>query len=340
MKLATIERIVGKSAIPNADAIELVTVLGWQCLVQKGLYNVGDLCIYVPIDTTVDPTREYFKFLADKKNPEKRMKVETIKMRGVFSQGLVIPLSSLGDGDWVEGQDVAAALDVQKYEKDTIIAPVSGEPFPTDVISKTDEDNLRTRPHVLSEFIGEEVYVTLKMDGSSMTLICAGAGAGTDVKVCSRNLVLEKDSIMYKYVEREGIIERLEKYGKNIAIQGEFCGPRVNGNKMQLNDYAFYVFTVKDLDTDLYLGYDALCETISAIDCPAINIVPLLRRFTIDETHTLSQLQDIANQVQYITPTNKKVHGEGIVMRPVKPRWSPALDKMLSVKIINQNYKD
>ena len=36
----------------------------------------------------------------------------------------------------------------------------------------------------------------------------------------------------------------MENYGKSLAIQGEFCGPKVNGNAMGLKSYEFYVFTV------------------------------------------------------------------------------------------------
>jgi RNA ligase (TIGR02306 family) len=340
MKLASIERILDKSAIPNADKLELIKVLGWQVVVKKGLYEIGDLCIFIPVDTTIDPTRECFKFLADKKNPEKRVKVETTKLRGVFSQGLILPIQSVSESDFKEGDDVSKLLDVQKYEKESCATQISGvsaqinEPFPTDIISKTDEDNLKTKPLALNEFIGEHVYITLKMDGSSMTIIYK---KNELFKVCSRNMILDKNSVMYQYVDQEGIQTKLETHGKNIAIQGEFCGPKVNGNQMKLKKYAFYVFNVKDLDSGQYLDYDSMVLLTKEL---GLEIVPLLGKFVVDDAQTIDTFQEMANNVTYVTPMNTKVPGEGIVIRPIKPKWSETLGKFLSVKMINQNYKD
>jgi RNA ligase (TIGR02306 family) len=338
MKLASIEKIVEKTLIANADKIELITVLGWQVIAKKDEYKVGDYCIYIPIDTTIDPRREYFQFLANKKDPEKRIKIATIKMKGVFSQGLVIPISSLQleSDEIIEGKDVSELLDLQKYEKE-IVLKINKEletlPFPTDIISKTDEDNLRTHPGVLKEFIGEDVYITLKMDGSSMTIIYK-----TDEPfiVCSRNLILNEESTIYEYTKLN-IKNSLEKYGKNIAIQGELCGPKINSNRLELLNYEFYIFNIKDLDTYAYLDYDKMCKVAGELGC---KMVPLLHTFKFTGEHTIYKLQTIANEVVYTTPKNKIIPGEGIVLRPLYPKWSVELSKCLSVKIINQLYKD
>jgi RNA ligase (TIGR02306 family) len=335
MKLATIEKVIDKTPVPNGDKIELITVLGWQVIAKKDEYNIGDYCIYIPIDTTVNPTHECFNFLADKKDPEKRAKIATIKMKGVFSQGLVIPVSTLHltAKEIIEGKDVSSLLDIQKYEKEPLLKINKGLPFPTDIISKTDEDNLRTHPNVLSEFIGEDVYITLKMDGSSMTIIYK---IGEPLLVCSRNLILNEESTMHKYAKMH-MKAVLEKYGKNIAIQGEFCGPKINGNRLELSSYDFYVFNIKDLDTDKYLDYDGLIKVTTELGC---KMVPLLQTFKFTQDHTLVYLQNLANEVVYVTPKNKRIPGEGIVLRPLHPKWSSELSKFLSVKIINQLYKD
>jgi hypothetical protein len=45
--------------IPDADVIEVATVLGWNVVVKKNLYKEGDLVIYVEIDSILPPW-EYF----------------------------------------------------------------------------------------------------------------------------------------------------------------------------------------------------------------------------------------------------------------------------------------
>ena len=145
---------------------------------------------------------------------------------------------------------------------------------------------------------------------------------------------------MYQYVEQAGFIPRIIAYGKSLAIQGEFSGPKVNGNAMGLKSYEFYVFTVKDLETGLIYGLEQIkkvCEDLK------LQMVPVIGTYQIDDienTWTIGKFQAIANAQEYVQSNGKKVPGEGIVVRPCEPVFSKSLGKMLSVKIINQNYKD
>ncbi len=337
MKLATIEQILSLSPIQGADRIELATVLGWQVVVKKGDFNVGDLCIYIPIDTTVDPQRDYFKHLMDQKNPDKRVKIQTIKLKGVFSQGFVLPFSILNNSNFNIGDDVSSLLDVQKYEKETLFVSTGvttyNVPFPTDIISKTDEDNLKTKIKALDELRGVDTYVTLKMDGSSLTVI----KKNNKYTVCSRNLVIEDGHIMYQFLKEDKIFDKLDKYDGNIAIQGEFCGPKVNNNRMELKKYKWYIFNIKNLDDNKFYGLHNIENFVNKYE---LDMVPVLDKFICDESYTVNKFQDMSNDVNYITPMNRKVPGEGIVVRPYDPKWSECLGKYLSFKIINQKYKD
>ena len=45
-KLASIQKIVALDPIEGADAIERATVLGWQLVVKKNDFQVGDLVVY------------------------------------------------------------------------------------------------------------------------------------------------------------------------------------------------------------------------------------------------------------------------------------------------------
>lgn len=85
--LAHIERVHSITPIEGADFIELVHVLGWQCVAVKGEFEEGDLAVYIEIDSKV-PETEVFEFLRNK-----QFKVKTQKFRGALSQGLALPLS-------------------------------------------------------------------------------------------------------------------------------------------------------------------------------------------------------------------------------------------------------
>jgi RNA ligase (TIGR02306 family) len=366
--LAMVTKVLEKKPILNADKIEIVRVLGWDVIVKKDEINVGDFCVYICIDTKIDPTRSYFSFLANDKNPTAHVRINTIKMRGVYSQGLILPISVLPDGFvFEEGTNVTNELGIMKYEKnDPTCGPMISGPrgnFPTYIVDKTDENNVRTCNSLLHELYGKKAYFSLKMDGSSITIAYNKNGAlstsemesedsdpdvdaeGNKINptliVCSRNNRLKsRDQSMWHLVEKLGLETKLETYGRNLCIQGEFCGPKVNCNKMEINEHKLYVFNIRDIDTRKYLGMDDIikvCKDLGLIH------VPILEVLDFDESWTIEKIQNYANDVTYdacADSNNKKLIAEGIVIRPVEPLWSDKIHKNLSFKMINQNYKD
>jgi RNA ligase (TIGR02306 family) len=268
-----------------------------------------------------------------------------MKLRGVFSQGLLMPLTILGEdmGALELERDVSHLIPVRKYVKTFDISLNMGStksgsdtnPFPIDIISKTDEDNAKTKVKVLKEYIGKTVYITLKMDGSSMTLIYMKDDE--KLTVCSRNTVVESDNIMYKYVMETNILQFLKAYGKSVAIQGEFVGPKINGNQLCLTKFDYYVFNVKDLEDGHYYGLEELKDFCA---CSDIKFVPVLKVIE-DFNMTVKELQAYANELTYDGYAERPHQkAEGIVFRPTVPVFSEVLGKHLSLKIINQNYKD
>src|SRR5260221_575643 len=94
-KLASIQKVLDIQPIPNADAIEVVTINGWKVVSKKGEFKIGDLCVYFEIDSFL-PIKPEFEFL--RKSCYRKMadgsegfRLRTIKLRGQISQGLVLP---------------------------------------------------------------------------------------------------------------------------------------------------------------------------------------------------------------------------------------------------------
>src|SRR5437016_3565087 len=82
--IALIEKITAHS---NADSLELAQVLGWQLVVRKGEYQVGDQVVYFPIDTML-PLELSERFGVTKYLSKGRIKCA--KLRGEPSFGLAI----------------------------------------------------------------------------------------------------------------------------------------------------------------------------------------------------------------------------------------------------------
>lgn len=112
-KLATIRVVSMVEPIKDADKIEQVWIDGWCVVCKKGEFKVGDLGLYMEVDTVLPLNVPYFEFLKDRStrtiNNQLCHRLKSIKLRGTLSQGLLLPLSHFSDIDF----------DVEdKFEKD------------------------------------------------------------------------------------------------------------------------------------------------------------------------------------------------------------------------------
>lgn len=100
--------------IPGADNIEQAVIGGWNCIVKKGEYKSGDFVAIATTDAVIPQE------LSDAMNVtnylRKGSRVRTVKLRGVYSECLVIPKQFLPIGYNAPGKDLMEALNIYKYE--------------------------------------------------------------------------------------------------------------------------------------------------------------------------------------------------------------------------------
>jgi RNA ligase (TIGR02306 family) len=339
-KLATIERIHSIQTHPNEEvnALQVAKIKEWPVVVKKDLFKEGDLVVFIRIDSICPKENPYFAFLERQK-----YRIWNAKFKGAPSQGLVCPLSILGFSDRVEiaeNTDVTEILGIKKYEK-PLDATVCGDAkggFPTHLISITDEDNLLNTPETLKEFLGEECYITIKADGSSMTVIYdADEVTGPEVRVCSRRWEQKEGTGFWKIAESCDLPVSLAGLGMSVAIQAEAAGGKIQGNPLGLNKPSMFVFNVKDISTGKWYGWEDIKKICSILVIPTVKLAQEI--FVFNETWTIEKLQSVANAVTYTTDNGQVKTAEGIVLRPTTPKYSPTLGKSLSVKILNVDYK-
>jgi RNA ligase (TIGR02306 family) len=243
------------------------------------------------------------------------------------------------DFDFEDNDEVSVALGVEKW-----VAPVSlsisGTTkglFPTAIVSKTDELNFRSSPEALEEarndsrFQNQDFVATIKCDGSSGTYIFKDG----EFRVCSRNLELRDtpENIFWQIARKYKLEDALSFAGAELAIQGEVCGPGIQGNPMKLSELTFFAFLLKDVKTNHWKDWD-----YTRLFCELHNIptVPVLRRFKSFDFPSDEALQDMANAAKY---DHDRTNAEGIVVRPVQPIKSLILQKgWWSLKVMNQPY--
>lgn len=126
----------------NADKLEIIQIEGYQCVVGKGQFKPGDLAIYIQPDSVV-PQTEPFRFIWEPYAgdptgtfpegtqfpvPERRRRITVKKLRGEYSEGLLLPVSDFGkavdqhaeiNGTIVDvGDDVSDLIGVSHYDPD------------------------------------------------------------------------------------------------------------------------------------------------------------------------------------------------------------------------------
>ncbi len=117
--VAFIAKIKSISPIESADKIELITVEGWSSTCQKNIHKVGDLVLCITTDAVIPEELatkwQVINYL------RKGNRVRTIKLKGVYSECILISAASNGLIYSQEGDDLMEQLGIFKYEPPEII---------------------------------------------------------------------------------------------------------------------------------------------------------------------------------------------------------------------------
>ena len=329
-KLASIQEVKSIEPIDGADRIELAHVLGWQCVVNKNQFKAGDLAVYFEIDSFL-PVRKEFEFMRKTCFTTSDLlgegfKLKTQKFRGAISQGLLLPAVVFPEIHSPKiGDDVTEQLGVRKWavkERSTESGTIIGT-LP-DSIPHTEEARIQAMPELLKEFAGIEYYISTKLDGSSHSVSIDEKG----FHVAGHNYEY-KDGAFFRLVEERGYKEKLESFAerehlKSLTVQGELCGPGIQGNKLKINAPEWYVFTV--IEDGKRAGLERMLEICGELGLPHV---------PIEETGTnLPAKYPTVESILARSEGDK----EGIVIRPVKALYSELTRNYLSMKAVNNRY--
>lgn len=370
-KLVTIRQIGKILPIPNADAIEEVQVDGWSVVSQKGIHSVGDLVLYFEIDSFLpesDPRfASFMKFGTQTFEGVVGHRLKTKRLRGVYSQGIIIPLNEFPEvvkplmvllagstdtfydkeiDNFNADKDIAELIGVVKYEKPEPANGYQGDAkgtFPS-FLRKSDQERIQNLYHKVQG--SDEVFApTLKMDGSSVTVFYVDVkyvnGMDDIVGYCSRNqllkipdsqVTLENTGNFYQGVFNSRLFAKAaaikDIYGFSCAIQGELVGPGIQGNFEKFDTYQVFAYRIFNVDTGQYLDYADFVSICEALD---IQRVPLA-----DGSHVQAILQKPLSEILAISEgksINNKMR-EGIVWQSLT---SPFTFKAISNKYLEKN---
>lgn len=344
--MASVRRVDEIIAIEGADKIEVARIGGWRVVVKKGEFQEGSLAIYCEIDSFI-PT-EIAPFLTKSGHAPKEYngvqgeRLKTVKLKGQISQGLLLPTKFLGAGPLeatikhptkdehlvvFEGDDVSEYLGIQKWEP-PVDAKLGGNPkgnFPN-FIRKTDQERIQNLSRQFADWNikGETWEKTEKLHGSSMTVYVNEDADG----VCSRNIDLLPDegNAYWDVAIRDSLHEIIRKnINRNIAIQGELCGPGINGNTLKLKELTFFVFDIFDIDAQQYLLPEERHEIVRIL---GLRHVPVVGKNIHLGQVTVDDLLVDADGDSFVTPgvlregyVYKSMHHHDPSFKVVSNKW-------------------
>lgn len=368
-----IVRIEKIEAHPNADRLEIAYVEGSPVVVAKGAFRVGDLAAYLPIDT-VCPDNETFAFLIPPKQIQKQDEsgkcytevigkkfevgsvpewvrvVKAKKVRGVYSQGLLIkPYCTYND----DGKDGIVYSACVFYEGDSIVEFFNLTKWiePDDDESRftsTGNGNSEKSPYKFPYYDienakkfcsclqeGEEIVLEEKLHG------CNAAFMHDEVRLWtkSRNLFKyrDPDCLWWNVAIRHCLEEKLAKY-PFLTFFGEIYGQVKkfpydtvkNENEIYIPQIRF--FDIYDTRAQRYLDWDARNSVLRDLELPR---VPFLWKQNWDESMWIWLKSHFGEGKSTINNDHIR---EGFVLRTRKERFEPKLQSRMMLKYVGQGY--
>ena len=347
--------------IPGADNIEQAVIGGWNCIIQKDGYKVNDLVIVATTDAVIP--QQLAEDLQVVNYLRKGNRVRTVKLRGVYSECLLIPESylsgktTMGHWDLGEGSDCMEILGITKYEPPVkMVQLASGRK-----IRYQDNPhfhvyykfpNLKNVPNMFNE--QDTVEITRKIHGTNarygivkktklsiwdrIRMFFGNKWAGYDFVVGSHNVEKGSDSqgfydtnVWYDIASKYRIKEILWLYAMNRGVDligdGIILYGEIYGAGIQ-KGYEYGLNTIK------FVGFDVKVngEYLNVIDTELV-IRDVMSLPYVDVLHYGNWSQEIQDKFvfnNFIPGT--KTPEEGIVIKYFTG------ERQKIAKVINQDY--
>lgn len=302
---------------PNADRLDIVTIDGmaYQVITAKGNFKIGDLAFYFPIDSVIP--EEFLDKFAIRSYYSKKLRAA--KLRGIFSEGLLIPVNADFEGN--VGDDFTEYFGVTKYEY-PIPQNMSGEveshigqyKFPS-------PEHLKRYPDVLQ--IGEEVVVTEKIHGTNFTILVDENGTHVSShNYFWKNNVINKNLV---YVRAYNEFDCLQNLPINTQVFGEIYGVQDIKYGLSNGKIGIAIFAVKNNGN--FLDYDEFVAFCNKYSLPQ---VPVLYRGAYSR-ELVAQFNNASSVV------DKNSIMEGVIVQPVRERTHPEIGRVV-LKLISDRY--
>jgi RNA ligase (TIGR02306 family) len=316
--LAVIESVINH---PQADRLDIVTVEGCPAIVGRDQFKVGDPCVFIPFDSILPKEGEGLPA------PLLGKRIKPMRLRGIFSMALVLE----NIWNFAEGDDIAAALNIAKWEPgaEAVKDSNAGPPPPGVSVAKYDLDSLRKLHWLLNE--GEEVVITEKIHGANARFVSVDG----QLYIGSRSQWLRPEAAdIWGRVAQDYDLARILEFCPGQVIFGEVYGQVQDLKYGAAKDQLFFrVFDIYDSKTGEFWDYPELtgfCRETGLLPAPVLHLGPW-EGFDAHKhlAEGQSTLADHVREGFVVKPTAERVdprygriafklHGEGYLLRKEK----------------------
>lgn len=192
---------------------------------------------------------------------------------------------------------------------------------------------MQADPELINDFKGLQYYISTKMDGSSHSVGLDENG----FHVTGHNYEYKDDgsSSFYEFVKAQNLEEKMRTYVKEsgineFTIQGEYCAPGIQKNRLRLNKPEWYVFTIRINGERVGLPEMLdICETLQLTHVP-------IEEVGTDFPKEYPTVETVLARADGEYPNGGRK--EGIVIRPVTPIYNERIGDYLSMKAVSNKY--
>ena len=328
-KLATMEKVLKVTPIGNSDFLEKITVRGWDLVSKKGEFKPGDKCIFFEIDSLIPKGKECFEFLRKTSWVErlKGFRIRTIRLRGVVSQGLALPLEHFPEfKNMPEGTDLTKTLGVTVYEPYVNLSMNSNAKgaFPT-FLKGTSLERIQNALDAFESHKEKQIIITEKLDGTSHTFYSFQDKIGMASRSLDLKIEKDRDDVRNRLF-RDYNMKKILTHHPGIAIQGEIVGKSIQRKQYQLDpgrDYDFYVYRIYHIPTRTFYTTEKSKRIAESL---GLKFVPVLG--------TREMFKNIEEAITFSCSKSKLCNSymEGIVFTVLKE------EELTQYKVISPKY--
>lgn len=345
---------------PNADLLSVIPVYGYTYVGRTSDWQGVKRAAYIPPDSLVDVRRPEFAFLADRAKADGHARIKAMKLRGVVSYGLMVPVPD----DAPLGEDWADRLGVRHYEpelnlggkKDRLFMGGEVASGPNLYSVKYDLDAFQ-RYHALFS-AGEPVHVSEKVDGANSRYVWHQGQMYCGSRTEWKKEFPSYDHVTVEYLTANGvdperakeIVERLRSRPKQKNLWWEVLSrtPALEKFCRDHPDHIVYGEVFGNVncikyglpDGNRFAAFDILRDG-RWLDAPEARELgcdlPWVPTLSCSRSYDFDELVALADGPSLVDGAKPGTIREGVVVKPVRERTDERIGRVC-LKMVSPTY--